>query len=221
MALPNWMNGNRQVVRMPANEHDKSTIVNMSPLDIFEKKDTLNPGRWEVPHGSVKAPSLTVVGPSSWFLEKDIHSPMVEVQVSSVQIAESIVYDYCGSLAETAIDARWPGVFWVPGKVTLKELFDKFKAECDKAEACQKAWFQSLVSRADSLWARSNNNPLAIGDLARKAAKELNLTDKPWMGDMHKVSMQNCVACGTLLNPTYPICYNCKHDQRAPLTLKA
>jgi len=66
-----------------------------------------------------------------------------------------------------------------------------------------------LVKLADSLWARSNGNPLAISDSMRTAAKELNL-EKDWMKDFRMVETVRCKACGSLLNPMFPVCPTCK-----------
>jgi uncharacterized OB-fold protein len=41
------------------------------------------------------------------------------------------------------------------------------------------------------------------------AAKELTL-DKVWLKDFQAIAMVNCKACGSLKNPLYPVCPNCK-----------
>ena len=80
----------------------------------------------------------------------------------------------------------------------------------NKLKQCQKKWFQELVRLADILWSRSNGNPLSISDDARLACKELNLQNKPWLGDMQQMELVRCIACGSLRNPAYPICQTCK-----------
>lgn len=209
MALPAYMNNNRIVQALP-NQYDKSTIINCSPIELHEKKETLMPNLWKMPKGSFDKPQLLVVGQAFWFMERDEKAPMVEIPVSSVQLAESIIMDFCGSLPETNIDTAWPAMFWLPGHLTLKEAQEKFKSKFTEYEIKQKGWFKALVDKADVLWARTNGNPLAISDLARMAANELNL-QKPWMADFKTMEMKNCPACGTLVMPGYAICANCKH----------
>jgi hypothetical protein len=79
-----------------------------------------------------------------------------------------------------------------------------------KAKASQKKWFLELVRIADILWSRSNGNPLSISDDARLACKELNIQNKPWLGDMQTAELVRCIACGNLRNPQFPICQTCK-----------
>ena len=66
-----------------------------------------------------------------------------------------------------------------------------------------------LIKIADILWSRSNGNPLSISDDARLACKELNISNKPWLGDLQTMELVRCVACGSLRNPTFPICQSC------------
>ena len=73
----------------------------------------------------------------------------------------------------------------------------------------QKKWFLELVKLADIL-SRSNGNPLSISDDARLACKELNIQNKPWLGDLQASELVRCIACGNLRNPQFPICSVCK-----------
>jgi lipopolysaccharide biosynthesis regulator YciM len=74
-----------------------------------------------------------------------------------------------------------------------------------------------LVKMTDTLWSRTNGNPLVVSDDARLAAKELALTNKDWMMDFQAVQNVRCTACGSLRNPLYPICPTCKSvDQTHP-----
>jgi uncharacterized OB-fold protein len=63
---------------------------------------------------------------------------------------------------------------------------------------------------ADALWSRSNGNPLTISDEMKLAARELNLVNKEWLKDSQTMELVRCKACGSLKNPLYPICANCK-----------
>lgn len=205
---------NRQVIRGVSNPLDKATIVSIYPKPIDEHQWTLFPGHWHVDAGSYDKPALTVVGPSSWFFDKDEESPIVEIPVGSIQIAESIVKCYCGSMLEASYGEGMPGVFFIPGEVNLSEVKIKYKTQLDRALAIQKVWFLKLVRVADSLWARTNGNPISISDDMRMAATELGLQDKPWLADFTASTLIKCVACGALRDPNYPICQTCKTDHR-------
>jgi hypothetical protein len=103
---------------------------------------------------------------------------------------------------------------------TIKWVKSDFKAELELARQRQHNWYMFLVKAADSLWARSNGNPLAVSDDMRMAAKELNVTaNKDWMRDFQMVDMVRCKACGSLKNPQFPICASCHFpDPDHPMT---
>lgn len=201
----------RRTIRAPSNPLDLSTVVSIYPKLIDERKPTIQPGRFIIKPGTVESPSLLVVGPSSWWKEIDEEQPLLEIPNSSIQVADSIVKDYCsGLLGYSAVDSG-PGVFWAPGE--FKTITDFKKVHLEKfnsAVARQKRYYENLVKLADSLWARTNGNPLTISDDMRLAAKELQLTkQKDWMQDFVTLGQTNCPACGHLVNPTYPVCGNC------------
>lgn len=221
----------RRTIRGPINPLDKSTIVSIYPKFVDEKKATVSPGIFQIKPGSLQNPSLLIVGPSSWWRDIDEEQPLLEIPVSSIQIADSVVRDYCNGIFACDMQLAMPGMFYVPGaKLDAKNLPDyprtlewiqkEYATELINADRRQKAWYSNLVKAADSLWARSNGNPLAISDDMRLAAKELNLTDtKDWMKNFQMVDMVRCKACGSLKNPQYPICPSCHFpDPEHPMT---
>jgi hypothetical protein len=220
----------RRTIRGPINPLDKSTIVSIFPKEINERKCTLQPGQFIIPPGSVKFPKILVVGPSSWWRDIDEDQPLLEIPISSIQVADSVVKDYCNGIYACDMATAVPGLFYVPGakvvdgqvdeKATLDWIKTDYKGLLDTTESKQKAWYSALVKMADSLWARSNGNPLAVSDDMRMAAKELGLAPtKDWMKDFQMVDMVRCKACGTLKNPLYPICAACHFpDPEHPMT---
>lgn len=199
----------RRTIRGPVNPMDKTTIVSVFPMEIIETKPTISPGRFHIPAGSYENPAVVVVGPSSWWREIDLDQPLLEIPVSSVQIADSVIKDYCNGLLGCDMAGAMPGLFYIPGEHNILDIRKNFKHELDAALARQRNWYSALVKLADSLWARSNGNPLAISDSMRLAAKEMNL-QKDWMKDFKMVDMTRCKACGAMLNPQYPVCPTCK-----------
>lgn len=201
---------NRRTIRAPVNPMDKSTIVSILPKPIYERKITLQPGVFELLPGTFDNPSLLVVGSSSWWREIDEDQPLLEIPVSSIQIADSIVRDYCNGLLACNMADLMPGLFYLPGEFNLEKLRKDHMNLLMRAKETQKRWFLELIRIADILWSRTNGNPLAISDDARLACKELNIQNKPWLGDIQQAELIRCVACGSLRNSAYPICQTCK-----------
>lgn len=198
------------ITRTPKNPIDKSTIVSIYPKAIIERKYTIEPGLFEIPAGRFENPSILVVGTSSWWSYSGDTRPTIEVPVSSVVVAESVVKDFSnGMLACDMVDAR-PGLFFVPGELNILELKVRYKNALEEANVRQRAWFMNLVKIGDSLWARANGNPLCISEEMRIAARELSLNDKPWIKDFHTIELKPCFACGSLKNPLFPVCQVCR-----------
>lgn len=200
----------RRTIRAPVNPLDKSTIVSIYPKLIIETKVTLQPGTFEIRPGSYDNPSILVVGPSSWWKEIDENQPVLEIPQSSIQIADSIVKDYCNGILGCDMAEQVPGLFYLPGELTIDRIKKEFKPQLDEANRKQRNWFKELVKLADTGWARSGGSPFSISDDMKLAATELNLINKEWIKDIQTTELVRCKACGHLKNPTYPICPNCK-----------
>lgn len=225
------MNWKRRTVRGPINPLDKATVISIYPKEVKERKCTIQPGEFYIAPGSVQNPQILVVGPSSWWRDIDEDQPLLEIPVGAIQIAESVVKDYCNGILACDMSDCMPGLFYVPGAkfnekgetnnlATLEWIKKEYKGEIDRADKRQRNWYTLLIKLADSLWARSNGNPLAISDDMRMAARELNITQtKDWMKDFQMVDMVRCKACGSLKNPQYPICAQCHFpDPEHPMT---
>jgi hypothetical protein len=208
--FPGINQANRRTIRAPVNPLDKSTIVSILPKRISERKATIQPGVFEILPGNFDSPSILIVGTSSWWREVDEHQPLLEIPVSSVQVADSIVKDYCNGLLACNMSDQMPGLFYVPGDFTVERLKKEHQPLLLSAKAKQKKWFLELIRIADILWSRSSGNPLSISDDARLACRELNIQSKPWLGDVQQAELVRCVACGSLRNAQFPICQTCK-----------
>lgn len=201
---------NRRTIRAPVNEMDKCTVVSIYPEQITVISPTTQPSTFIVPSGNYDKPGILVVGPVSWWKELEENQPLLEITNSSIQVADSIVKDWANTLIEFNGDSCMPGVFYLQGVVSLIDLKKpENKLRLDKANVAQKTWFSALVRSADSLWARSGGNPLAIPRLSKMAAQELGL-DKEWTKDVQLIESVKCQACGTLKNPAFPVCPACK-----------
>src|ERR1700682_3034442 len=80
----------RRLIRTSKNPLDKCTIVSIFPKAIDEVKHTIEPGKFHIAAGTFEEPAILVVGSSSWWKDIDVDQPMLEIPVSSIQIADSI-----------------------------------------------------------------------------------------------------------------------------------
>ena len=210
IGFPGFAELRRRTIRATPNPLDKSTIVSIFPKPIRETKATLQPGVFQIPSGTYANPGIVIVGPSSWWKDVGEDQPLLEIPNSSIQIAESVVRDYCNGLLACNMSDCIPGLFFIPGEHSITKIKADYKSLLDDAKIKQDNWYKALVKMADVLWSRTNGNPLAISDDMRLAARELNLNDNEWLKDFQTVEMVRCKACGTLGNPLFPVCGNCK-----------
>lgn len=215
--FPGLADMRRRTIPAPRNPMDKSTVVSIYPKPIHEIKPTIQPGVFKLSAGSIEKPAILVVGSSSWWREIDEEQPLLEIPNSSVQVAESIVRDWASGLLASNGTTIMPGIFWTPGEFTVNEIRQKHGNLLQQAIDKQNRWYEALVKMADTLWSRTNGNPLVISDDMRLAAKQLQVTNKDWMKDFTTMAMEQCFACGSLKNPDYPVCATCKAvDQNHP-----
>lgn len=200
----------RRTIRAPVNPLDNCTVISIFPREIDEHKPTIQPGRFIIEAGSYEKPAMLNITPSSWWKNLSEDEPLLEIPVSSTQIAESIVRDYCIGLFACNMADLMPGMFWIPGQVSQSDLKTKHKLLLDNANKKQRSWYATLIRYADSLWSRSNGNPLSVSDDMRLAARELGQNTKEWLQNFQETETIRCVACGQMRNPLYPICPNCK-----------
>lgn len=196
--------------RTPASELDIYTVVSIFPKAIKETKVTLDPGVFEIPAGTMKDPGILHVGSSVWWRNMGSESEPAEVTVPAIMVADSIVTDYCNSLLGAKVGTLTPGLFSVKGRKEKEDILRDCQLQLTTANMKQRGWFEAMVKGADSLWARTNGNPVAIPDDARLAAQELGLKNKPWMQDFTTLEMVSCVNCGSLRNPAFPSCPMCR-----------
>jgi hypothetical protein len=202
--------GNRRIPpRQPLNPVDKCTVFSIYPKEIDEVKHTIQPGRFIIPAGKPEAPTRLVVGSSSWWREIDVDQPYLEIPNSSLQVANSIVNDYCNGLIGCNMDDAMPGIFFIPGIITVEQLLTEYKSTYDRAVVKQTNFWNSIINLTDILWANTGGNPLCVSGDARLACKELGIENKDWMQNFQNSGMVRCVACGTLRNPAFPVCGTC------------
>lgn len=203
-------NSRRKTIRQAPNPMDRSTIVSVYPKDIKEVKHTIQPGVFHIPAGTSEKPTVVVIGPSSWWRDVNPDEPILEIPIHSIQIADSVINDYVQGLYAAKKGIAMPGLFFVPGALSVNDVKIHHKERLATAVAMQKQWFKNLIDIADVLWSRSNGNPLAISQDMRIAARELQMVDKPWMANSKNLQLEPCPACGFFRDNRFPVCSNCK-----------
>jgi hypothetical protein len=206
----------RRLIRAPINPLDKSTIISILPIPLHEIKPTAFPSVFDIPRAPDGGFSLLTIGSSSWWKEMEDGQPFLEIPNSSIQMAESIIMDYCNGMFCCDMHDSMPGLFFIPGawdKNNIISFVDpvtnqSFAAKLERAKQQQKNFYLEQVKQADILWARTNGNPLAISDWSRIAAEKLGL-NRTWLADFKSVELSNCKACGELININYPVCRYC------------
>lgn len=202
--------GRRRTVRGESNPLDKSTVISIFPKEnLTENKWTIQPGEFKIGYGTYNNPFILIVGSSSYWQDINPDMPLVEIPIGSPQVARSIVNDFLNGYLGSDMGDATPGLFWIPGAVTIEELKNKYKHLLDNAKMKQDNWYKTLVKMADAFWARTGGNPISISDDMRLAAKELGL-DREWIADFKALDMIRCVACGNMRNPSYPVCNHCR-----------
>lgn len=199
----------RPVIRSARNPADIAAIVSIYPKEINDVKETLQPSKFHINAGTYEKPAVTVVGPAAWQRDMGEYQPMIEVPVNALQIATSVVTDYCSGLLGCDMNDNMPGFFVIAGEVTVADVMTKYKNKLIEANNKQNNWFRILVRLGDGLWARSGGNPLVIWDEMRLAAQSIGI-DKAWIKDFQSQELVKCFACGNLRNPAYPVCQVCK-----------
>jgi hypothetical protein len=210
VGIPTMQEIRRRTVPQPKNPLDVSTVVSVYPKHIKEVKPTISPGIFILEPGTPEKPTILHVESSSYWLELQEEQPLMEIVNFSTQVAESIVKDYCNGLLACNMTDTMPGLFWVPGKFTLRDLQQKQPHLLEAAIRKQHRWYEALLNLADSLWAQTNGNPLTISEDMRIAARELKQETKDWMANFLAVAQVKCHACGSLKDPNFPVCPSCR-----------
>jgi hypothetical protein len=217
LELTNHMHG-RRIIRTAKNPLDKCTLVSIFPMPIEQINHSVERGKWNIEAGSYEKPAVLVMGGHSYFKDYDPEQPVLEVPVGSIQLSEAFIKDWSNGLLGCDMSNAMPGLFFVIGEHTSMEIKMKYKQKLDETKVKQDNWYAVLVRLADSLFARTSGNPLAIWDLMKIAATSLNYSDKPWLKDHQMTELSRCTACGSMRNASYPICPTCKSiDNNHPL----
>lgn len=190
----------------PKNFH-QATVVSVYPFDLVERKPGLHPPMFVIAGSKDNEPSVLHVDDGFFYVYLDSDRGSLKVQQPATSIAKSIVDDFISAQYPIYPDAR-PGIFFVPGQFTPKEIKTTYKETLDRSILEQTNWFKRLVSFADDEWQRHHRH-IVITDIQRYAAKALKM-DREWLMVAPTDTMLNCPACTTLIPKSAVLCPNCR-----------
>jgi hypothetical protein len=187
------------------------TIVSLLPFDLLEEKPHMLPSAYKIP--GMKGDKFGI-----FHVEEGIHyiaNPLIDEgkpgssikQVTLAdEMARSIVDDYASAQVCLGENAT-PGIFWVPGRLTAKQIIDNYPKLLRKYTEFQLNWFRNLCALADADWEK-NHNRLAVSDLQRNAARAIGVR-KEWV-DFQTEETDTCRFCSVPVPKAAVKCPNCK-----------
>lgn len=184
----------------------KATVVSIFPFDVNEEKPGVYPGRFLIPKSINDKPQILQVADGHTFYY-DIDAKAIKIPILAESLAQSIVYDFCSAFMSYTPEAG-PGLFWLEGSFTAKEIIEKHELKIIEARDRQIEWFKRICRLADDDWARYGVHK-AISDLQRFAADYLKL-DRPWARKIEQSRMVTCPACKQVISDDAMICFQCR-----------
>jgi hypothetical protein len=187
------------------------TVVSMLPFPLLEDKPHMLPSCFAVPAAKGDKLGLLYVGEGYHYIPNpliDEGKPGSSIKQTTMpdEMARSIVDDYASAQVSLAENAG-PGIFWVVGRLTQKEIVEGYPELLVKYADMQRNWFRNLCALADADW-NKNHNMLAVSDLQRVAAKALGIT-KDWV-DFHVEEHIKCPMCQIPVVPEAVVCSGCR-----------
>lgn len=186
------------------------TVVSMLPFSLLEEKPHMLPSAYVIPAATEDKLGILHVEegvhyiPNALIEEGKPGSNIKQVTLPE-DMAKSIVDDYATAQVALSEDGG-PGIFWVSGRLSHKDIVTQFPELVDLYVTRQKVWFRNLCALADADW-NKNKNMLAVSDLQRAAAKVLGI-HKDWV-DFQVEETINCKMCKVAINPEAVVCSGC------------
>lgn len=189
------------------------TVVSLLPYALIEDKPMMLPNTFAIPAASIDGKRLGIlhVGEGVHYIPNPLMdegkpgSSIRQVTIPS-EMARSICEDYNCAHVALGEDAS-PGLFWVPGKLTEKQIHQFHSKRLASVRQRQKNWFHNLCIMADADWEK-NHDMRAVSDLQRLAARSLGV-NKAWV-EFKMEEMALCPYCHSRVSPEASICSNCR-----------
>lgn len=184
-------------------------LVSFIPRAVEENIPGLNPDWYRLDASVNGIPEVLIIKPG-FYMKPGLEGTSDKIEVSSKEIAESLVRQYTTSQVSFAPDSK-PALIAIPEELSIPDMLKKYSGVIQAHKVFQKNWFMRLVKIADDDWIISHRHGV-ISDLQRSAARELNF-NRDWLIEIPDDlgSKPECPACGfELLKKDAPVCPNCK-----------
>ena len=194
----------------PMNREFASTIISIVPFEINEVKPALFPAQYRIGASGGIEPEILHITGGHHFVYLDMDRGSLTVNVPSNEIARSVVDDFMSGQLRIAEGCR-PGLFWLPGWLTIEDVKNHHNEKLLKARMQQTVWLRAITNLADDDW-RKFHQHTAISDFQRAAAKILKLRpeEHEWMETFGVDSSGTCPACGVLHQRNIAVCPGCR-----------
>lgn len=185
------------------------TVISLCPFELNESKPGLFPtSEFIFPPAPKNGMSLLYIEDGWHMLYVDHERGSIKVPDSAEKIATAIVYDAKVSKPYGVLTGEAePGIFWLMGKLTDKDIAGKYNASYQEALGKQLKWFENLVAEGDDAWNRFHSHRM-ISDTCRLASKYLGF-DRPWNIQATVENMKECAACTTVIPARAVVCPQC------------
>lgn len=193
---------------------DVSTVISLLPIPLVEVKPGLIPAQYIIKavQNPMKDIEVLNIFRARFPVYVDEHRPAIVVPEPSDRVAASICRDYKITVSHYEVDKAEPGLFWVSGQYSIRELMNNIDPKISKAiemaRTYQTEWFKRLVISADDAWGKYKMRRM-ISDIERLAAVALGL-EKEWNIDtMVERALTVCKFCRSQVNQEAIVCPQC------------
>lgn len=192
------------------NKEFASTVVSIVPFDIVENKPALYPARYFIKASDGIEVEVLHVDQGHHFVYLDESRESLRVNTPSNEIARSIVDDFMSGQLRTTGTCR-PGLFWLPGYLTVEDVKSFHNEKLMRAKMYQQSWLRAIVNLADDDWKKFHQHTV-ISDFQRIAGAILKLRpeEHEWLGTRGEDTSGTCPACGLLHQKNIAVCPGCR-----------
>jgi hypothetical protein len=199
------------------NETDVCTVVSCMPFPVHKNIPHVNPGFFFIPEvkDGFKDYAILHVGPATcyWYAGNELGpngDGWINRRMLSRELAEAIARDEIHSCINITAGHAQPAITFFTGRLSKTDIIVHHAKVLDSIREMQKRWFVELVRQADIDFAQMKS-PGVVSELQRKAAKALNLRNKPWDIDAEVENVTTCPMCASLVSPAAIICMSCNY----------
>lgn len=179
------------------------TMVSYVPFKVRTESPTVLPPFFELePSDTVKPVTAQVPEDAFFWYDPGLDRPKIKTPVPALEFANGVIRDYQASQMVVGADSA-PALFYVEGYYEPQKKHAEITAEALRK---QRNWFSDLVKQADVDFIGSKGNPFVVSDLARRAARLINV-QRQWLD----VDTQNtqCPVCRDIIHPLAIVCRSC------------